>query len=472
MCQKLKFSEIIKKLPPEWPDDLLTKIRNWLQLHPHSVIVLDDDPTGTQTVQNVPVLTWWNDEILIKELKLKPDILYLLTNSRSLVPDESRKLITQIGNQLNKASNESGRGVCVVSRSDSTLRGHYPLEVDSLIDAMNLNNAVQLLIPAFFQGDRYTINDMHYLLENDNLIPAAKTIFAKDASFGYKESNLKQWVQEKTKGRIKAEDIVSISLENIRKGGPDTVRQILSNCLPGSVCIINAVSLRDLEVFTLAMYQSKDSGQRFILRTAASIVPILAGHNPQPLLSLDKIYSKTKTGGLIVVGSYVPKTTSQLKYLLNHSQIKELHVPVREILESNNCDHIVSRLSNAINNYISNGNDVVLYTSRKVHTGKNATESLEIVNIISRSIVEIVERISVIPNFFIAKGGITSSDIATKAFKTRKALAIGQIIPGVPVWILSESIKFQGMNYVIFPGNVGGDDALCKVYNILKQQKI
>jgi uncharacterized protein YgbK (DUF1537 family) len=60
----------------------------------------------------------------------------------------------------------------------------------------------------------------------------------------------------------------------------------------------------------------------------------------------------------------------------------------------------------------------------------------------------------------IAKGGITSSDIATKSLKVKLAMVAGSILPGVPVWKLGEESLFPGMHYVIFPGNVGGDDAL------------
>ncbi len=59
-------------------------------------------------------------------------------------------------------------------------------------------------------------------------------------------------------------------------------------------------------------------------------------------------------------------------------------------------------------------------------------------------------------SFIVAKGGITSSDVGTKALRVRKATVMGQIKPGIPVWQTDENSKFPFMPYVIFPGNVGG----------------
>jgi uncharacterized protein YgbK (DUF1537 family) len=59
------------------------------------------------------------------------------------------------------------------------------------------------------------------------------------------------------------------------------------------------------------------------------------------------------------------------------------------------------------------------------------------------------------PGFIIAKGGITASDVGTKALRVRRATVMGQIKPGVPVWMTDSGSKFPHMPYVIFPGNVG-----------------
>ncbi len=48
---------------------------------------------------------------------------------------------------------------------------------------------------------------------------------------------------------VSASDVVSISLQLIREGGPDSVLEQLMHMKTGSVVIVNALSYRDLEVF-------------------------------------------------------------------------------------------------------------------------------------------------------------------------------------------------------------------------------
>jgi uncharacterized protein YgbK (DUF1537 family) len=77
-------------------------------------------------------------------------------------------------------------------------------------------------------------------------------------------------------------------------------------------------------------------------------------------------------------------------------------------------------------------------------------------------LIALVQRITATPRFLVAKGGITSSDIATGGLGVRRAHVLGQLIPGVPVWRLGAESRFPGMAYVVFPGNVGDDRALAE----------
>ena len=79
---------------------------------------------------------------------------------------------------------------------------------------------------------------------------------------------------------------------------------------------------------------------------------------------------------------------------------------------------------------------------------------------ISEAVQSVVGNLQITPAFIIAKGGITSSDVGVKALGVRRALVLGQIQPGVPVWRTGPESKFPGMTYVIFPGNVGEERTL------------
>ncbi|MEQ8807433.1 MAG: four-carbon acid sugar kinase family protein [Imperialibacter sp.] len=208
------------QLPPDYPEGLLPAIQKEFLESKKTIVVLDDDPTGTQTCYDVMVLTSWDVSLIAAELRQKPSILYILTNSRSLPEPEAVNLALEIGRNLKEAAKESQRDLVVVSRSDSTLRGHFPAEVDAVAGALDLAGAVTVLVPAFIEGGRYTIGDVHYIVENEELVPVSDTPFAKDVSFGYQHANLKEWVEEKTKGRIKVPEVNSVSVEDLLAGCP------------------------------------------------------------------------------------------------------------------------------------------------------------------------------------------------------------------------------------------------------------
>ena len=458
------LAEFLTALPPIWPQDLLPRIQASLS-GAAKVVVLDDDPTGTQTVYDVPVLTTWAVDDLARELSAPGAVFYILTNSRSLPLPAAQQLIAEIGRALMQASAQSGRAFTVVSRSDSTLRGHYPGETDALADAVGMQDAATLIIPYFREGGRYTIGDVHYVAEGEQLIPAAQTPFAKDAAFGYHSSDLRAWVAEKHEGRIDPIEVATISLDDLRVGGPEVVEAKLAALDAGQVCVVNAADLRDMEVLVVALLDLEASrGRRFIYRTAASFVQIRAGLATRPLLTATDMGLAGDGGGLFVVGSYVPKTTAQVQALLAQPNIAPVEVDVAQLLDADTRANVIVAAQQATDRAMSAGQDVVLYTSRDLVTGHDAASSLAIGQQVSSALVAIVAALSVTPRFLVAKGGITSSDLATQALQVRRATVMGQIIPGVPVWRTGAESRLPGLAYVVFPGNVGGDDALVTVH--------
>jgi uncharacterized protein YgbK (DUF1537 family) len=459
----LNVNQKFKQLPSEYAGLHISAIREEFLKSEKTIVVLDDDPTGTQTCHNVTVLTVWNIPILIEELEKKPSILFILTNSRSLPEQQAIALANEIGDSLNEATRKSGREIIIISRSDSTLRGHFPAEVDAVALALNMQEAITVLIPAFIEGGRYTIDNVHYIVEGDELIPVSDTPFAKDVSFGYKHANLKDWVEEKTKGRVKAFDVNAVSIEDIRLGGPEVVSNRLIACPNDAICIMNAASYKDLEVIAMGLLLAEKSGKKMLFRTSATIVPILSGVESGKSFLPEKKDFPSSHGSLIVVGSHVPKTSGQLSHLLAHVKCKSIELNVREILKTGEsllqAENIIAQIDSAI----AAGTDVVIYTSRKLEVGADSERSLEINAFVSGFLVRIVQGLLVRPKYIIAKGGITSSDLATKGLSAEKAVVLGAVIPGVPVWQMESKSKFPGLIYVVFPGNVGDEKALLEV---------
>lgn len=463
----IQLSETLARLPAAWSTPLLPEIQERVAAGRRTLVVLDDDPTGTQTVHDVPVLTEWSPSSLQAELERGGPVFFVLTNSRSLPLAEAQALNTEIGRNLTAAARLAGRDIAVVSRSDSTLRGHYPGEVEALAAALGQRFDATLIIPFFLEGGRYTVGNIHYVAEGDTLTPAAQTPFARDAVFGYRSSNLRHWVEEKTGGRVRADDVAAITIQQIRVGGPRVVGQALMDLEHGDVCIVNAVSMRDMEVFVSGLLDAEESGKRYLYRTAASFVQARAGIGPRPLLRAQELGLPAAGGALFVVGSYVPKTTAQVNRLLAETGIARVEVDAASLLEEPGASRAVAGAAEAVSAALARGQDVVLYTSRGLITGRDDAENLAIGQRVSDSLVEIVRSLGVRPRYLVAKGGITSSDIATKALGIRRADVLGQALPGVPVWKAGPESLYPGLAYVVFPGNVGGDDALVQIVRSL-----
>ncbi|MEM1122031.1 MAG: four-carbon acid sugar kinase family protein [Bacteroidota bacterium] len=462
MKEQIKEVKSLFASLPELPKaDLLPQIRIEKSEKLDAIIVLDDDPTGTQTVYEVPVLTSWTTEIIKKEFARGTPLFYILTNSRSLEVKAAEQLTLEIGQNIRRAAAKNSTRFWVISRSDSTLRGHYPQEVNTLVDRLNLTDFVTFLVPAFFEGGRYTVNNVHYVQQGEQLIPAAQTAYGADKVFGYQHSDLKKWVAEKTEGKVTEEQVVSLTINDLRtKEIVQLVAQI-NSFNHGSTCIVNAANYGDLHRFSLALLQSKVQP---VLRTAASVVRALNGMEERPLLIGRQLKNKLTNGGLIVVGSYVPTSSSQLKFLLeNEASVYPLEVEVQQIIDSPKTAKPWIEWATQIDELIAKGQTVVVYTSRSVIKGLTAKENQMMGQRISHAITQIVANLTVQPRYLLSKGGITSSDIATKGLGIQRAMVVGQIIKGVPVWQLGEETKFPNSYQIIFPGNVGTERSLLEV---------
>ena len=467
----ITLSQLLKTVPPPWGEDLSAGISELVSRSSTKLVILDDDPTGTQTVHGIPVLTTWSVEVLVKELQTNGPGFFILTNSRSLRSEEADTLTREIGTNLKKAISATGVTIEIISRSDSTLRGHFPGEVDALMEAMETPGLPCILIPFFLEGGRLTANDVHYVADGDHLVPAAETPYARDAAFCYRHSNLREWVVEKTQGMVTDDRIISVTLDDIRSGGPSQVTHRLMALKKGDYCVVNALTYRDLEVFTAGLLEAQSRKQNFVFRSAASFVRVRAGINPRDYLSKKELIVNNGHGGLFIVGSYVPKTSAQLTELIADKEVAAVELQVDELLSDTQRSKAVEAAGETINQALIEGRDTVLFTSRKLITGENADTSLAIGQRVSDSLISIVRNIECTPRYLVAKGGITSSDVATKGIGVRRAMIMGQVLPGVPVWQLGGETRWPGMAYIVFPGNVGDDKALAVIRQNLTRTK-
>ena len=466
--QRLPKDQLLNSLPPEWSQDLRPAIQKQIKSDGRKVVVLDDDPTGTQTVHGLPVLTAWSLKMLAAEFQNDLPAFYILTNSRSLPLPDAQKLNAEIGYNLSAAAAQARRGFVVISRSDSTLRGHFPGEVAALSEALEQTFDAWILNPFFLEGGRYSVDDVHYVDEGGMLVPASQTEFARDRTFGYASSNLRDWVAEKTGGQIAAEDVASVSIADLRSRGPEAVTDLLMTLSAGRCCAVNAASYRDLEVFVQGLLAAETRGKRFLYRTAASFVQVRAGISPRPLLVPTDLQMAPVGGGLVAVGSYVPRSTRQIHALLSATDVSAVEINVNALLADGLRENEIRRAVKIAEQALHHKKDIVIFTDRQLVTGKDSKNTLQIGQKVSQGLIDIVQRIQTRPRYILAKGGITASDIATRALNVKKAMILGQILPGVPVWRLGEESCLAGLPYIVFPGNVGDEQALVEVVQQLK----
>ena len=442
---------------------------------PLKFIVLDDDPTGVQTVHDIRVYTQWTEDAIAEGLSDSRRAFYILTNSRGMTPEETTRVHREIMSAAAAASRRTGVAYRFISRSDSTLRGHYPLETELLrqgMEASGLPVDGEILAPYFRDGGRFTIGNVHYVRQGDVLVPAAQTEFARDVSFGYTHSSLPEYIEEKTGGRYPAKDVACVPLEWLRAMDIDAVTDLLMGVKDfGKVCV-NAVADCDLKVFCIALYRAMARGKNFIFRTAAGFVKCVAGVPDRPLLSRSEmiVRSDGSRGGVVVVGSHTEKTTAQLEALLKLDGVVPVAFRSGLVLEGDEAfDAEVARCVAEEEAILRQGKTAVCYTERALLRVPGDTKASALMRSvkISDGVQRLVGDLGVTPAFIVAKGGITSSDVGTKALRVRRAMVMGQIRPGIPVWQTGEESRFPNTPYVIFPGNVGEAQTLREAVEIL-----
>ncbi|WWR15644.1 four-carbon acid sugar kinase family protein [Lachnospiraceae bacterium JLR.KK008] len=437
-------------------------------------VVLDDDPTGVQTVHDIQVYTDWTTESLRKGFSGADKVFYILTNSRGMTEDETTRVHHEIIEAAEQAAKETGRSYLFISRSDSTLRGHYPLETRLLKEGLEKAGRKidgEVLLPFFKEGGRFTVDNIHYVKYGEELVPAAQTEFARDKTFGYTHSSIPDYIEEKTEGAYRAEDVICISLEMIRGKEIDKITERLMQAEDFNKICVNAIDYCDVKVFCIALYRAMHRGKQFMFRTAAGFVKVVGGITDRPLLTRDEMIGKdTENGGIVVVGSHTAKTTAQLEELLKLEYVVPVEFKSSVVLEGEEAfDREIARCVAQEEQIIKDGRTAVCFTERTLLTVADDTKESALLRSvrISDGVRRLVGNLQVTPSFVIVKGGITSSDVGTKALCVKCANVLGQIRPGIPVWQTGEESKFPQTPYVIFPGNVGEVQTLREAVEIL-----
>jgi uncharacterized protein YgbK (DUF1537 family) len=436
------------------------------------IIVLDDDPTGSQTVHSCQLLTRWDaatlqDALLDTSLPNPSPLFFVLTNTRGMDAARAAEVTREVCRNLKLALADLAAGGTVfnpifVSRSDSTLRGHYPVETDVMAEELGGFDA-HFLTPAFFEGGRITRDSIHYLLVNGVPTPVAETEFARDSVFGYRHSYLPDYVEEKTAGRIKAGEVERFTLNDVR-GDVSTRLQALHG---NRCCVVDAETQADLNHFADQLQAAAAQGKRFLFRSAASLLTALAKLPPQPVAAeAMHAYVRNNKSGAVVVGSHVKKTTLQLEKLLDMPGIVPLEVDVDRIQPER--AKLLAEILALARDAHAQGWTSVIYTSRVERQFPDQATRLAFGEAVSAFLMDVVRALPETLGFLISKGGITSNDVLSDGLALKTATVLGQILPGCSVVRCPvDHPRYPNLPVVIFPGNVGDDAALATAYQRL-----
>lgn len=432
------------------------------------IVVLDDDPTGSQTVHSCLLLTRWDPETLKLGLQDRSPIRFILTNTRALPPAKAAEVTRSVCGALKEVMAELGCEQAIfVSRSDSTLRGHYPLETDVMAAELGPFDA-HFLVPAFFEGGRITRNSVHYLRVGERWVPVHETEFARDAVFGYHHSYLPDYVQEKTQGRIRAEQVERLTLEQIRAG---CLERLLS--LEGNVCcVVDGETQADLDRFAQDVWAAIEQGKRFLFRSAASLLTALAQLPPQPVLPEQMgQFVRSSQPGVVIVGSHVQKSSQQLARLLQEPETQGIEVEVRRLLDPD--AELLPGILAQVHSAYEQGLTPVVYTSREELTFEKGSveRRLAFGQKVSRLLMGVVQGLPEGIGYLISKGGITSNDTLSVGLNLPAVRLLGQVYPGISMVITpSDHPRFPNLPVVLFPGNVGEVDTLLLLHRRLKSR--
>ncbi len=401
------------------------------------MVVLDDDPTGIQTVHGCLLITQWDEASMREAFNDEQPFFYILTNTRAMTRQDAEKVTREAMEAVVNVNKDFGFRLIIVSRSDSCLRGHFPLETDvmrQVLTSYGVSVADKTpFCPAFIEAGRLTIDGVHYMKDGDRLVPVSETEFARDNVFAYHTSVLADYIREK---------------------GAD----------PDDYTIVNAQSYDELNAFACKLLEDfaengdYEKADAIVIRSSSSLPKAISGIADIPLL--DRSMLLHQGAGCFVVGSHVKKTTQQLECLLAAEDTCAIEVDVQRILDD--ADALMLETQDTIQQVVDNHLTPVIYTSRQEIRLDDANQRQHLGQQVSDFLVDIVRRLPYTPSYLVGKGGITSNDILTKGLAIRSARVMGQVVPSVPC------VMTRDFPYIIFPGNVGTEQSLREVYEKLR----
>jgi len=445
------------------------------------IIIIDDDPTGSQTVNGCNLILKWDYETLLKGLKASSNLLFILANTRSLNEKDLKIRLKEICSSLNEIMNNSlfaEEEFVLVSRGDSTLRGHNFIEPFIINELLGPFDAT-FYIPAFIEGKRTTINGNHFV----DSIPIHKTIFSKDKIFGFNTSNIKQLICEQSNHQLNFNHIENIFIQDfelLESNKKNKLHMYIENLKDNKKVIVDIIDYSQLDKLS-KIVKSLLKKKRFLFRSAASFISSLSNikYTQKDHIYFSQLRRKNNNDqimkGLIVVGSYVELTTLQLTKVLEISLCEPIEIDVLKLYAlfkiEDNFDQLNSfkqLILNSVREILGQDYIPVLFTSRDIVSPIDNNDLIRFQYFLSSFLAKIVSAIKYEIGYLISKGGITTHTILSKGLEADSVYLEGQILPGISLVTFNLLEQKGKLPIVTFPGNIGNNMSLVKTLEILE----
>ncbi len=463
------------------------------------IVVIDDDPTGSQTVHSCPLLLRWDVQSLRRGLRHRSPLLFVLANTRALDPEAAAERNREILSALHQALEAEGipeSQLLLVSRGDSTLRGHGVLEPAVLAEVLAARFGpvdATLHVPAFLPGGRTTVDGVH-LLHGE---PVHTTPFAQDRLFGFSTSALDAWLEEKSGGAIPAHAVLRLRGDLLDRAadapsaGAEELLAWLQALQGNAAVVVDAERPEQLDALGAAVRRLQGR-KRLLFRAAASLINGLvnAGEvplGPQPLAApaLANLRRRDSSGvalpGLVLVGSHVPLADAQLAELLANDRCAGLELPVARIarvLEGGTPDLLLADLEREwgehLQSCLARRRTPVLFTSRGELTFGDGASSqrrrlqfgLELAQLTARLVAALAPQLG----YVISKGGITTGTLLAEGLDLEAVQLEGQLLPGLSLVrpLVPRGLPWDGLPIVTFPGNLGDASTLAEAWRLME----
>jgi uncharacterized protein YgbK (DUF1537 family) len=469
------------------------------------VVVLDDDPTGSQTVHSCPLLLRWDPATLRRGLAHPSSLLFVLANTRALAPPEAAERVAAICRALRQAlAAEQAEGRChhwlVVSRGDSTLRSHFPLECDVIAAELGGEGGegggpsqgfeATFLAPAFLPGGRTTVNGVHLL----HGAPVHTSAFARDGLFGYGSSDLAAWAEERSGGRIAAARVERLGLAELdaAAGSPQGHEALCARLAalegnrlvavdaerPQQLAALGA-AVRELTAPSAAARWGRP--RRFLFQCAASLLNGLVELPPQPLeaaglAALRRQGPEGPLPGLVLVGSHVSLADAQLAALLAEPGCRGVELPVAKlarVLEGPAPRQLLASLEQAwrgqLEACLAAGATPVLHTSRGEVRCASPAERRRLGTALAALMARLAAALAPRLGYVISKGGITTQALLSEGLDLAVVELQGQLLPGLSLVLTPAGAAVARLPVLTFPGNLGEAHSLRQAWELMER---